>query len=166
MDLKSEESWLWPSPRFALLYFFFFFICKMGFLTSTLPTTNHSYYWELKWDHLVKGSANYNSLYKFGRVTVIFIKTQIFSILYCPVLCFLIWSLQVHCKFKLREHVLDSACPRRLQYWAHDPHTKNFCGLVTGWIDFFFFFFMDLTQNAVLCDFSGFLTDNKHVFWK
>lgn len=99
-------------------------------------------------------SANYNRLYKCDRVSVIFIRTQIFSILCCPVLCLLTLSLQVHCKFKVGEHVLESACPGYLQCWVHEPHTTN-SGVLVG------VFLIDLTQSAKC---SGFLIDNKHIF--
>lgn len=96
-------------------------------------------------------SAHCNRLYKCDRVSVIFIRTQIFSILCCPVLRLLTLSLQVHCKFKVGEHVLGSACPQYLQYWVHEPNSGVLVGV----------FLIDLTQSAKC---SGFLIDNKHVF--
>lgn len=163
MDLESEESCLWPSPRFALLDFFSSSARQasspLPCLTLITVTTENSD------GNLVKGSANYNGLYKFGRLTVIFIRTQIFSIVCCPVWCFLIWSLQLHCKFELREHILDSACPQCLQYWAHDPHIKILVGwLLVGLILFFFFNGFD-SHCKVFCDFSGFLIDKKKKFF-
>lgn len=128
--------------------------CLRGYATAlTLQTvfTLFTVTTENSDGNLVKGSANYNGLYKFGRLTVIFIRTQIFSIVCCPVWCFLIWSLQLHCKFELREHILDSACPQCLQYWAHDPHIKILVGwLLVGLILFFFFLWIWLTLQSVL----------------
>lgn len=157
-DLASEDTWLWPSPRFSLPYF----LHLQDGLSNLLPAYHLSHSvtmrTEMRYPCESFCKLQYNRLYKCDRVAVIFIGTQIFSILCCPDLCLLILSLQVHWKFKVREHVLNSTCPRSLQYSAHEPHTTNSCVLVGVFFDR-----LD-SECKVFCDFSGFLIDNKHIF--